>query len=190
LFVPVGISVGAGGSKSAGYSRIIETSAKFDRIATQVRDMTEPFTQIGEDLHVQIGAAFATEGATGASGKWRVLSPTYGAWKQKHVPGAPILVGLRPQHKGTREHPTRPQSYAVSGRMRQQLLMPLSDRTTWHVGPKRLLYAPLSNYAGFHQTGTSRMPARPPVDVTLTFLRSIDRTFVIWMNRLLAEQEL
>lgn len=33
---------------------------------------------------------FATEGAY-ASGGWPALSPTYGAWKAKHYPGAKIL---------------------------------------------------------------------------------------------------
>lgn len=184
MFVPVSIRLGAGGEERASYNRIVETSSKFDALGELVADMTAPLTQIAEDLHAQMAAAFATEGATGATGKWAQLSPDYGAWKAARS-SAPILVGLRPLHKGTRQHPTRPQTYVPSGLMRRQLLMPLADRATWHIGPKRMLYAPLSNIAGFHETGTSRMPARPPVDVSLTFLRSIDRTFAVWLNGLM-----
>lgn len=34
---------------------------------------------------------FDSEGAAGASGKWRALSKAYGEWKEVHYPGAPIL---------------------------------------------------------------------------------------------------
>lgn len=190
MFVPVSIQIGAGGESRAGYSRILETSAKFDALGRRAGDMTVPLTRIGEDLHAQIAAAFATQGATGASGRWRQLSPAYGAWKQRKRPGTPTLVGLRPTRKGSRSHPTRPQTYVPSGRMRQQLLVPLVDRTTWHVSPRRLLYAPLSNIAGFHETGTDQMPARPPVDVGLNFLHSVDRTFVQWFAELLGQSGL
>lgn len=190
MFLPVGIQVGAGDGSRAGYSRIVETSARFDALGRRAEDMTTPLTRIGADLHAQISAAFATEGSTGASGPWRQLSPAYGAWKQRKRPGTPILVGLRPTHKGTREHPTRPESYEPSGRMREQLLVPLGDRSTWHVSPRRLLYTPLSNIAGFHQTGTPRMPSRPPVDPTVGFLHSIDRQFAVWLNELLEQSGL
>lgn len=185
MFVPVRLTVGAGEGRT-GYNRIIETSDRFDALGTRVRDMTEPFTQIASDLHTQLEAAFATEGGTGATGRWQPLSEPYATWKEAHG-GAPILVGLRPLHKGSREHPTKPESYTKSGRMREQLLVPLSDLATWHILPQRMIYAPLSNIAGFHQTGTENMPARPPVDPSVTFLHSIDRAFVSWMGRLMDE---
>lgn len=182
MFVPVNITVGAGGDRQAGYSRIIETAERFDMLGARSRDMTEPLTSIGEDLHTQIAAAFGTEGASGATGPWAPLSDVYGTWKASHS-AAPILVGLRPLHKGSREHPTRPESYAPSGTMRLELLDPLA----MHVSPRRLLYAPTSDIAGWHETGTENMPARPPVDVNMTFLHSVDRTFIAWFARLMDE---
>lgn len=184
MFLPVQIKIGTSTGGAAAYDRMLETTSRFDALAKEAENMTVPLTRIGEDLHANLLAAFATEGATGYSGRWAPLSTTYGAWKAKHS-SAPLLVGLKPLHKGSRQHPTRPESYGISGRMRQQLLMPLADRATWHIDPKRLAYTPLSNIAGFHQTGTSKMPARPPVDLSPAFLHSIDRSFTVWVAGLI-----
>ncbi len=185
MFIPVGIQVAGGGRRQQGYNRIIDTSGKFEAVATEARDMRVPLERIGEDLHRQIAAAFATEGSSGASGKWTQLSPAYGAWKTARS-AAPMLVGVRPAQKRTRRSPRTPaQTYLPSGLMRRQLLVPLSDTSTWHVDARRLVYAPLSDIAGFHQTGTPRMPARPPVDLSVTFLHSIDRQFIVWLNELM-----
>lgn len=182
MFVPVSISVGAGGEERAGYSRIIELAERFDALGERTENMTEPLTQIGEDLHTQVAAQFGTEGASGATGPWQPLSEIYGEWKAARS-DAPILVGLKPLQKGSREHPTRPQTYEPSGEMRTELLDPLA----MHVTPLRLLYAPTSDIAGYHETGTDRMPARPPVDVSVTFLHSLDRTFLSWFAKLADE---
>jgi hypothetical protein len=177
VFLPVKISLGAGGDERVIYDRSIELTAKqLTAFGHEAGNMREPLSMIGRDLRAQIEAAFATEGASGASGHWVALSPDYQAWKQKHG-NPPLLIGVRPIRKGTRGHPTRPQSYTTSGRMRMQLLDPLAT----HITSRRLLYAPQSDIAGYHETGTSRMPARPPVDLSLTFLHSIDRTFAAWI---------
>lgn len=182
MFVPVSISVGVGGEQKAGYNRIIETSEKFDALGVRAENMTEPLGLIGGDLRTQVEMAFGTEGASGATGPWAPLSDVYGSWKAQRS-NAPILVGLRPLHKGTRSSPTRPQTYVPSGKMRLELLDPLA----MHVSPRRLLYAPTSDIAGWHETGTDDMPARPPVDVNITFLRSVDRTFISWFTKLMDE---
>lgn len=182
MFIPVQIGLGAGDSQQSLYSRSIElTERQFVAFEREAENMTEPMALIGADLHAHIEAEFATEGAAGLTGKWRMLSPAYGTWKKRHSAGTPILVGLRPTNKGTRAHPHTPQSYEVSGRMRLELL----DPNAMHVSPHRLLYAPVSNIAGYHETGTSRMPARPPVDLTLQFAHSIDRTIVVWLAEIM-----
>jgi hypothetical protein len=182
MFVPVSIRVGAGGEEQAGYSRIIELAERFDALGERTQNMAEPLVTIGEDLHAQVAAAFGTEGASGATGHWQPLSEIYGAWKAVRS-NAPILVGLRPLRPGTRDSPTRPQAYVSSGEMRRELLDPLA----MHVTPRRLLYAPTSEIAGYHETGTDDMPARPPVDVSVTFLHSVDRTFLAWFAKLADE---
>lgn len=197
MFLPVNITLGAGEQKQAVYNRILDTSAKFDAVEAEAQDMRAPLTTIAEDLHTQIAAAFATEGSSGFTGRWRPLSPAYAAFKAKHGGGGlPILVGIRPVGPGRRGrrafekasgHKLGPRSYQTSGQMRRQLLVPLSDQSTWHITERRLLYAPLSDIAGYHETGTPKMPARPPVDVSPTFLHAIDRHFVTWLDALMVK---
>lgn len=186
MFVPVNINLGTPAGSKTLYDRSFELTAKqLDAFGRDSEDMTIPLTRVGEDLHTQLEAAFASQGATGATGKWTPLSPSYAEWKASKNPGLPILVGLRPTLKRTRNSPRSPrQTYVTSGQMMRQLLVPLSDRVTWRVAPQRLLYVPESDIAGFHEFGTDRMPARPPVDVGPTFLHSVDRTFLRWIGEL------
>jgi hypothetical protein len=186
MFVPVQVQLGTPGGSKTLYDRSFELTAKqLAAFGRESENMTVPLTRVGEDLHTQLEAAFASQGATGATGRWTPLSPNYATWKASKRPGLPILVGLRPTRKRTRNSPRKPaQEYTTSGQMMRQLLVPLADRATWHVSPNRLLYAPLSDIAGWHEFGTSKMPARPPVDVGPTFLHSVDRTFVRWIGEL------
>jgi hypothetical protein len=172
MFVPVRIVI----NDEAIYSR------GFVMLAEDAKDMTAPLSVIGGRLIEDVGAQFGTEGAWSGN-PWAELSPVYGEWKEKHAPGTPKLVGLKPEHKGTREHPTRPQHYTPSGKMRAELL----DVGSVSVSQKRMLYAPVSNIAGFHEFGTEKMPARPPVEVPVGELHEWDRVFVQWMNGLISQ---
>lgn len=172
MFVPIHIEMQAGDQAQVLSDRFIEYEHA-------VGDMTEPLTQVATSLGTKIAGQFATEGAGGYTGAWAPLSPVYGAWKEHHSPGTPILVGIRPDNKGTRKHPNRKETYSPSGRMKFELLDPYA----MHVTPMRLLYAPTSDIAGFHQTGTSRMPARPIVSIYPETLRTWDRFFVAWLDR-------
>lgn len=186
MFVPVSIKVGS----DTRYDRLVETSAKFDRIAEQARNMREPLNHVAEMMHTFIAASYATQGANGATGKWVALSPEYGAWKAARST-APLLVGLRPTswvgHRGNppgqRRNPN--QTYAPSGVMMRQMLRPTGDPSTWQITTRFMRYTPQSDIAGFHEWGTEKMPARPPVDLNLTFLRAVDREFLGWLVRLM-----
>ena len=182
-FVPVQIT-GIGGKGE--YSRQIElTDRQLAAFEHEAGNMTEPLTAVASDLRVQVEAAFATQGSSGFSGPWQPLSEQYAAWKASKPGGAglPILVGLEPT--GPVHHRPEPrnmnQTYAVSGKMMRELLMPLSDGLTWQVSFTRLRYTPQSDIAGYHETGTDDMPPRPPVDLSIAFLHSVDRQFVRWL---------
>ena len=175
MFVPIRIETTAGDQLEVLSNRFIDFKGELDNLSV-------PLSQIGENLRTNISAQFATEGGVGISGAWAALSATYGAWKQKHSPGTPILVGLRPNNKGTRAHPTRPQSYNPSGKMKYEVLDPAAT----HIEPMRMLYAPTSDIAGYHQTGTSRMPARPIISLYPSTLRQWDRYVIVWLNKLIA----
>jgi phage gpG-like protein len=82
-----------------------------------------------------------------ASGRWAGLSPAYRVWKERNYPGQPIL--------------TR------TGRLRESMMWSGSS-----VGPDGIFIAEPTTvvvgtavpYGVFHQTGTSKMPARPFID--------------------------
>ena len=180
--MPVNISVTAGDTKTL-YSRGPELlGEKLDLFATSARGFTEPLRKIGMKIQARVAGEFASQG-TIVYGPWAPLSEPYGSWKEQHAPGTPILVGIRPLRKGTREHPTRPQTYTRSGRMRLEML----DPAAVHVDPVRMLYTPESNIAGFHQTGTERMPARPMIALAPYVLHEFDREFVSYLARLQKE---
>lgn len=175
MFVPIRISTNGEPTYAAG----------FDMLASEAKDMRTPLGVIATRLIEGVGEQLVTQGA-GTGEPYAELSPEYGEWKEEHVPGLPILVGIRPLHKGTRENPTIPQTYERSGQMWAELI----DRQALEVTPTRMAYLPESKIAGFHQSGTDDMPARPPVRLTLTELHEWDRVFVSWMNGLIDEVKL
>ena len=86
---------------------------------------------------------FESEG--GLSGGWVELSPAYAKWKAQHAPDAPILV--------------------LSGRLRESLTGETDD-TVLNVEDDTLEIGSRAPTAVLHQTGTSKMPARPPLVIT------------------------
>jgi phage gpG-like protein len=93
---------------------------------------------------------FATGGrARGGGGKfksgaWAQLSPKYRIWKQQHYPGQPILV---------REGVLR-ESVRWSGKA-------LGPGGIFDAHPSFVVAGTAIPYGKYHDTGTSRMPARP-----------------------------
>lgn len=171
MFVPIKVTVNDSVEYDRGFNAIGDKLLAFGKSAG---DMTEPLTEIGETLMANVAATMGAQGA----GAWAPLSTPYGPWKESKVGGVPMLVGIRPLHKGSREHPTRPESYGVSGSMLRSLL---DAGTALHVSPKRMVYSPTSEIAGYHEDGTEKMPARPPVALTPAVLHSWDRSFVTWL---------
>jgi hypothetical protein len=154
----------------------------FELLAELATDMESPLAAIGDRLREGVAEQFQTEGAWGDE-PWPELTAEYGRWKHAKAPGLPMLIGLRPLHKGTRQHPTRPQHYIPSGRMRMDLLSPTAFRVT----KDRMLYVPESKIAGFHETGTSKMAGRPPVVIPLREIREWENIFGEWVDGLLEQ---
>lgn len=187
LFAPVRIAVSAGGQDAALYhSGIGLLGRKLTAYELSLGDMSRPLGEVAADLNVNIIGAFASQGAWNGFGGWTALSERYGGWKERRAPGTPILVGVTADHKGSREHPSRPGSYRPSGRMREEMTSPGSYR----VGPRSMLYAPPTDYAGYHLTGTSRMPARPQIELSVETLHLWDGFFGQWLTDLARELQL
>ena len=89
---------------------------------------------------------FDSEGASGDSGPWLPLSPNYEVWKEKNYPGQPILE--------------------LTGNLRRSFMGPFNPNAHYVETPDLLERGSTVPYAAYHQTGTSRMTARPPIDLT------------------------
>jgi hypothetical protein len=97
-----------------------------------------------------MGAQFASEGGWGGQ-TWAPLSPAYAVWKHQHFPGRTILI---------RE-----------GNLRRAASSPRREAT-----PRTLTLWIDDETAGYHQDGTSQMPARPliPTPLPASALRDVD----------------
>ncbi len=126
------------------------------------RDAWEP---MAEDFWEAERQTFAEEGPG-----WAELRPKYKAWKDKHYPGAPILVR--------------------SGALEASLTEPNADGAIYEVYPKEMsLGTDLKVRNGkytlgmLHQTGTRRgMPARPPVIIKPGLQQAWNRRLATWMR--------
>ena len=148
----------------------------FEDAVTMLRDMTEPLTLIGGRVRAGVAEAFITQGASGDQ-PWRELTPEYGRWKATHGPSLPLLVGLR--RTGQKGH--RPQTYSVSGHMRELMLSPAA----LHVTSRIMSYLPQSDIAGLHEEGTPRMVARPPLMIPERELLEWDKITDNWVAGIL-----
>lgn len=109
------------------------------RIADNVENATPAFEALADRFAAAEQAQFASQGAYGGAA-WAPLSPAYAAWKAAHFPG-PILV----------------RTGALRGSLTSR---PFGVET---IGAMQAVFGTAVSYAGYHQSGTSKMPARPPV---------------------------
>lgn len=120
----------------------------FDRLAGQVPKMMR---HIGPGLAKAIEAEerrrFAAQGATEGSSAWAELTENYAEWKKQNYPGMPILQ-LRKKLKPALTNSNSRYAERVYG------------DDSFIFGTKGV------EYASFHQEGTGKMVARPPVDLT------------------------
>lgn len=107
-------------------------SRRFTRFASSMTDLQPLVEELTTLVWEKIRQGFETEGA--ATGPiWAALSSSYSEWKRKNYPGKQIL-----QRTGA-----------------------LYDSIEKEVGPTKGEVGTGVPYAIFHQTGTSKMPARP-----------------------------
>lgn len=132
-----------GGSVDPGLRRL---RAAFERGGAEVANLGKyVFPRVSDALEAATSKQFEGEGV-GSTGSWAVLSPRYAEWKEKHFPGALILDRTRALMSG---------------------LTDSSSSTARRESSNEALVFGTSGveYATFHQTGTKKMPARPPLDM-------------------------
>ncbi len=112
-----------------------------------VSNWSPAFRLIAADFVKMEAQQFDAEGAFGGNPRWKPLSAKYAAWKARHFPGKPILQ-LKKKLKHVMTHPKT------------------------DIAPLRLVLSFLGYRRGswdipaLHQTGTTKMPARKPINLT------------------------
>ena len=132
----------------------------FEALASEVEDMSEPLSEIGEQLRHNVAEQFLTEGSTGNLGRWQPLDPDYERWKRSQVGEMPILV--------------------YTGEM----FAAATDRRSVTVTAKRMVYEVDDPKAIYHQKGSGNLPVRRLVDLSLAQRREWDRTMANWLQRI------
>ena len=98
--------------------------------------------KIRDDFLDEVGESFSSRGRSTGT-QWAPLSPVYAAWKNSAYPGRPLLV--------------------LTGRMRESFDSNSRDLiyNRKQKNYKMLTLGTRVPYAGYHQSGTSKMPRRP-----------------------------
>lgn len=124
----------------------IQGEAKLDyaigAIADGIDDWREVWPEVELVFYRAVLGQFRTEGQRGGE-VWRPLSNPYKKWKELKYPGQPILV--------------------LTGRLRRSLMATGSNESIRDAQAQSLTLGTVTPYAKFHQTGTRKMAARPPL---------------------------
>lgn len=141
----------------AGPNALQHLTVAFERAGAEVAQLgTHVFPKLGPVFEAAVAAQFSAEGDGPVMGAWADLSPDYAAWKAGAAPGSPLLV--------------------LSGRMRDALTSPASPYGLRDISSTNFTFGTKGvQYASFHQTGTGKMPARPPFDFGPDFEAEVTR---------------
>lgn len=109
-----------------------------------------------------MGQQFATEGGWGGQ-QWAPLTPAYAAVKGSLHPGRSILI--------------------ASGELRQA-----ASRPEREAAPRTLTLRIVDSKVGYHQEGTTRMPARPviPADLPSVGVREVEAAAEVYAGQVIA----
>ncbi len=143
----VGLTVEyAVGWDAASPDALEQLAMGFERAGIEVSKWgTYLFPRLMPVFEQAVARQFSEEGGGPSQGKWPELSDAYAARKARRWPGRPILV--------------------ASGALVAALTNSHSAGALRETTPTTLAYGTRGiEYASYHQTGTPRMPSRPPVD--------------------------
>lgn len=101
-----------------------------------------------------VDTTYITQGSS-AGQPWPQLSPAYAEWKNAKWPGMPLGV--------------------LSGATRESLTFPNDSNGIWRAGPTSLTVGTKVPYARYLQSGTRRMPPRPPLTASREFVLEVGR---------------
>jgi len=128
-----------------------EAITYLNTLQLRAKDMRVPLSRFG--AYMVDEAIPAQFKAQGTPERWAPLSKKYAAWKRAHYGNLPKLV--------------------ITGAMR--------DAFTWEVTPRTLRIENSVKYWTYHQTGTRKMPARPPLNVRKIDRAKLNELAALWM---------
>jgi len=144
----------------------VELDRGIARFADGVADYRPIWPVITDDFCAQVKDQFATEGAAGGD-KWVPLSEEYGKWKERHFAGKPILQRTGDLYRSL-TNPNDPNAVHIE------------ERKTLTLGSR-------ISYGIFHQTGTEKMAARPEIELTEAFKRSVMRNIQVYLVQIASQ---
>ena len=123
----------------------------FERAGSEVADLGKHvFPLLSPVFEAAEARQFDSQGSGPVAGSWAELSDAYADWKAQRYPGQPILEATGALRDGL-----------------TQASSPFGSRewtsSEFSFGTRGV------EYASFHQSGTSRMPPRPPFDLDSQF---------------------
>lgn len=126
----------------AGQDQVLRT---FSRWTEGLSDFSPALEDIADDFLKLEAQQFASEGKTG-SGGWPALSTKYASWKAINYPGAKILER--------------------DGWLRDSLTVRDAPFQVREITPTQATLGTDVPYGVYHQLGTRKMPARPPIELS------------------------
>lgn len=136
----------------AGNDRLIDALTRIDLTLADFRPVWREATKLFYEFEKE---AFDSEGRSSAVGQWKPLTRAYAQWKEKKAPGKPILE--------------------LTGALRASLTRPNARGSIRRVTDEEMLVGSAIPYAVFHQGGTRKMIARPPIALTPEQTRQIEK---------------
>lgn len=137
-------SGGAVGTFTLDVAGVRQLDVGISRMVRAVDDMRPFWPAFQQAFQQAEREQFASQGAAGAAGSWAALSPAYARWKASRYPGKPILRRTDALYA------------ALTGN---------TGATIYEAEPQQLVLGAAITYGMYHQRGTSRMPARPPISL-------------------------
>lgn len=145
----------------------------FNRTEGFVADMRNFAPAIAQEFYRAEREQFQTEGSAGASGKWSPLSTPYARFKAERFPGETIL--------------------RATGALEASLTDPDAFDAIFRADEREIVLGTKVPYARAHQRGAGRLPSRPPISLSETQKRrmqkAVQRQLIAEMRKLGFEVE-
>lgn len=127
----------------------------FTRTEGYISDMRNFAPAISTEFYKAEGEQFSSQGAAGASGRFRPLSTPYATYKAQRFPGETIL--------------------RATGHLEESLTSRDALDAIFIVDKGEIILGSKVEYAVLHQRGTGRLPARPPISLSDDQLRRMQK---------------